>query len=228
MLNIHKKKLISATALVFILLIQGCATQSVKLTDQGRAELKNLDNIKVVHQSAGWPSLNTAAGVLASDLTFGMSEDWTAGHKLAKKFNIEDPGLKVKEEFLDQIGRMNVANFVNDTQPLTYENNAPEKMKAIYGEGVVLKVSPNIWQIWYYPFNWARYQMWFGASAELVRLEDAKVLWNGACRADQKDDATAPTFAELTGDGSIVLQEWVQDSAEKCASQLIDNFMGKI
>ena len=70
--------------------------------------------------------------------------------------------------------------------------------------------------------------MWFGSSAELVRLEDSKVLWKAGCRADQNDIDTAPTLDELTADNSTVLEKWVQDSSEKCARQLLNDFMGRV
>ena len=223
-----KKILTLVVALMLVVFVQGCATQSVKLNDQDRVELKRLEAIKVVHQATGWPGLHTAVGVVASNLTFGLSEDWSAGQKLVNKFHIDDPSQMVKEEFLRQIKAGNVANFVNDTQPITYKEREIEQMKAKYGNGVVLRFSPSIWQIWYYPFNWARYQMWFGSYAELIRLDDSKVLWNAGCRADQKDDETAPTLDELTADNSTVLEKWVKDSSEKCARQLVNDFMGKV
>ena len=222
------KTIASSLVLILIMLVQGCATPSAKLSSQDRADLKKLDVIKVVHLQTGWPSLNTAVGVVASNLTFGLSDDWSEGQKLVKKFEIEDPNQMVKADFLRQIKAANVANFVNDTQPIAYDEREMDKMKARYGNGVVLKFSPAIWQIWYYPFNWARYQMWFGSYAELVRLEDSKVLWNAGCRADQKDSETAPTLDELTADNSTVLKKWVKDSTEKCARQLVNDFMGKV
>jgi len=208
--------------------VQGCATPSAKLSSQDRADLKRFEAINVVHLQSGWPSFHTPAGVLASELTYGLSEDWSAGQKLVKKFNIEDPNQMVKADFLRQIKAGNVANFVNDAQPLAYKEGKIDRMKAKYGNGVVLKFSPATWQIWYYPFNWARYQMWFGSYAELVRLDDSKVLWNAGCRADQKDSEAAPTLDELTVDNSIVLEKWVKDSTEKCARQLVNDFMGKV
>jgi len=225
----HTHKNIITIAILFMAaLLQGCAGM-VKLTDEDRAELKSVDQVKAVYLRAGWPSIQTPMGVLASNLTFGMSEDWSAGQKLVKKFDIADPSKMAMDKFVAEINRgAKVANFVTDAEPLAYEDRTAEKMKEKFGQGVVLQFSSPMWQIWYYPMNWVRYQMWYGTSAQLIRLDDAKVLWSGRCRADQKDSETAPTFDELTGDNSTVLKAWVEDSTARCAKELIDDFMGKV
>ena len=223
---LNKKSVIYLSAVTIVALLQGCGAPHVKLIKQDRAELKQLKSIKVVHQHAVWPTLKTPMGVLASKLTFGMSEDWSAGQKLVHKFKIKDPSQKVKEKFLMQVNNgSKVAIFNNDNQSLDYEESSIEKMKAKYKRGLVLKFHSSWWEIWYYPEDFSRYQMWFQTRAELVRLDDSKVLWKGRCRADQKDYKTAPTLDELTEDNSKVLQKWVNDATTQCSKQLVKDFL---
>ena len=229
MLN-NTKKLNLLITIFIIVVLQGCAsTGNIKLTENGRNQLKALESVKVIHQRAGWPSLNTPAGVLASNLTFGLSEDWTAGQKLIHKFGIDDPGKMIKEKFLDQ-AQVNgsMVNFESSPDSLDNDSGKIEAMKQKYQNGVVLKISSYMWQIWYYPFNWARYQMWYGASAELVRLDDSKVLWSANCRADQNNKDNAPTLDELTKDNSVVLENWMDNSTTNCTDQLMNSFLGKL
>ncbi|MCW8824946.1 MAG: hypothetical protein OQK78_00840 [Gammaproteobacteria bacterium] len=210
-------------------LMQGCGAQNVKLSQQDREGLKNLNTITVVHQSAGWPSFKTPAGVLASELTLGLSEDWSAGQKMVHKYKIEDPSQKIQNKFLKQLNNgSKVANFSTIKKPLGYKEGTIEKLKEKYKEGVVLKFHNHWWQIWYYPTNWGRYQMWFQANAELVRLDDSKVLWKSVCKADQKNSKTAPTLDELTAENSKVLEKWVEDATTQCSDQLVKDFYGNI
>lgn len=214
------------SVIIIMSLLYGCAGQSVKLTPQDRAQLIKLQGIKTYHQNAGWPTLKTPMGVLASDLTLGLSDDWSAGQKLVNKFNIPDPGQRVKQNFLKQINAgTKAANFVNVKQALTHDEGTTEALKAKYGKGVVLKFSSHIWQIWYYPFNWARYHMWYGSTAELIRLNDSRVLWSATCRADQDNKDTAPTLDELTADNSTVFKRWVEAAADTCAKQFVYEFL---
>ena len=223
---LNKKSAIYLAAVTVVALLRGCGSLDIKWAKQDRVELKQLKSIKVFHQHAVWPTFKTPMGVLASKLTFGMSEDWSAGHKLVHKFKIKDPSQTVKEKFLMQVNKdSKVAIFINDKQSLDYEENSIEKMKAKYKSGLVLKFYSYWWEIWYYPEDFSRYQMWFQTRAELVRLDDSKVLWKGRCRADQKDYKTAPTLDELTEDNSKVLQKWVNDATTQCSKQLVKDFL---
>jgi hypothetical protein len=222
------KTLFSIAAVIAFLLLQGCAAPKVNLTSQDRLQLKKQKSIKAVHIRSGWPTLKTPMGVIASDLTLGLSEDWTEGQKLVKKFKIKDPSMLVKKEFIRQVNhKRKVANFVNITTPLAYKDREVEELAKKYKKGVVLQIEPGTWQIWYYPFNWARYQMWFRAGAKLVRLEDKKVLWSAFCKANQDNADTAPTLDELTADNSKVLYNWVNKASAQCATQLVNDFMGR-
>ncbi len=210
---------------VVVVLLQGCSTADFKLVTREQVAGEPLQNVRVVHQNTVQPVLKTPMGVVVSKLTFGMSEALSTGQNLARKFKIKDPGQMVKERFLMQVNRgAKIANFYNDRQPVTYYDSSVEMMKKRYKSGLILKINAHWWEIWYYPDDFSHYQMWFQASAELVRLDDAKVLWKGDCRADQKDKKSSPTLDELIADNSKVLQRWVDDATNQCADQLVQNF----
>ena len=222
--KINNKASIFTIAAIITVLLQGCAG-NVKLSEQDRAELQNIKEVKVVHRNSGWPGVMTPLGVLASDMTFGLSDDWTVGHKLIEKFNIEDPSKQVKENFLNAISKKNMASFTNEHQGLSSEEVENANLKSKYSSGYVLKIEPLSWQILYYPLNWAEYQMFYRARAELIRLDDDKVLWSSNCKAYQDDSNTAPTFDQLTSENSTVLKKWMDDSTARCARELADNFL---
>ncbi len=210
--------------LIAITLLQGCAG-NVKLTDQDRAGVEKQKSIKVISQSSGWPGMMTPVGVVASNLTFGLSDDWTAGHKLIKKFNIKDPTLQVKDAFIKYINKPQKAgNFISTKNLLTSEESSIENLKNKYKSGVILKISPKQWAIQYFPLEWSRYLMFYGANAELIRLNDSKIIWSASCAAHQDNNETAPTLDELTANKSTVLKQWVESSTSECAKQLVDAY----
>ena len=219
------KSLFKLLSIVTILaLLQACAG-NVKLTDQDRVGLKKQKRIKVISQSSGWPSMMTPVGVVASNLTFGLSDDWTEGHKLIKKFNIKDPTLLVKDAFIQNINKPRKAgNFIGVNTLISYDDSSIDKLKLKYKNGVILKISPKQWAIQYFPLDWSHYLMFYGANAELIRLNDSKVIWSASCAAHQDNNDTAPTLDQLTSDKSTVLKQWVRASAAECARQLINDF----
>ena len=67
--------------------------------------------------------------------------------------------------------------------------------------------------------------MLYRAQAELINIDDAKVLWSANCKAHQDNSDTAPTFDELTADNSTVLKKWVTDATNQCSQQLLKDFL---
>lgn len=224
---------IASLFLVFIsvLLLNGCASQGGPISDEDRASLANLNQVRVLYYGDIYPSLHTAGGVLAQEITVGLStfgEDWTVGQKMMKKYNVPNPTRTIRDRFLRQIKReSNIKKFVGSNKPQNIKERKIEKLKEKYKTGVVLQVFPGQFQIWYYPTNWAKYQLWFSAWGQLVRLDDGKVLWKGSCSAYQKDKKNAPSMKELTAESSTVLKNWVDTATRQCSDQLAKSFLTK-
>lgn len=214
------------------LVLGGCASTGGTMSGEDRAALADISQVRVLYYGDPYPSIKTAGGVLASEVTIGLStlgEDWTAGQKMMKKYDIPNPSRTIRDRFLRQIKREgNIKKFVGHNTPADYKTERKtEDLQAKYKTGVVLQIMPRTFQIWYYPTNWNRYQLWFKAWAQVVRLDDGKILWKGNCSADQKDKASAPTMKELTADNSVVLKNWVDKATRECSDQLAKSFLGK-
>lgn len=214
--------IIIATSL--LILLQGCAG-SVKMSSQDRDVLLSKREIKAVHVTTGWPTVLTPLGALKSSMTYGMSDDWSAGQKLLTKFEIEDASMLVKKSFLKNINKLSKASFIDLNESVKYKEDSIEALKEKYKSGAVLVVKPLFWNILYYPFNWNKYHMLYRAQAELISLDESKVMWSGNCSAKQDDGDMAPTLAQLTNENSTVLKKWVDDATSQCASQLVNDFM---
>lgn len=219
----NKSSLIIVAASLLILL-QGCAG-SVKMSSHDREALLSKQEIKAVHVTTGWPTVLTPLGALTSSMTYGMSDDWSAGQKLITKFEIEDASMLVKNAFIENINKKPQASFLNVEDVFYHKDDSVEALKEKYKSGAVLVVKPMFWNILYYPFNWNKYQMLYRAQAELISLDESKILWSGNCSATQDDGDMAPTFAQLTNENSTVLKKWVDNATSQCASQLVNDFM---
>lgn len=223
-----------------LLLLQGCAFRPIEdhPARPGEERWKKQDviggkgapgqktSIRVFHQIGGWPILKTPTGVIMSKLSFGKLDDPTAGQKLIDKFAIGNPVEMVKNNFLREIRpRVKSVNFLNVPQVLSYQAGTLEKLQRTGQTGTILKFFSDDWQIWYFPSSKFHYQMLFSVSAELIRLSDDRVLWTATCTANQDNQETAPTFDELAADNSQILQQWVNDSSARCATQLVNDFI---
>jgi hypothetical protein len=219
--------------LVFIsaVLLNGCAS-TAPVSDEDRSSLANLDKVRVMYYGNSYPSVHTAAGVLASEITIGMStfgEDWTIGQKMMKKYNVPNPSRTMRDQFIRQVkSESGIKKFVGSNKPANYKSERKvEALQAKYKSGVVLQIMPGQFQIWYYPTNWARYHMRFTAWAQMVRLDDGKVLWKSSCSATQHNKNNKPSMDDLTADNSAVLKTWVDKATRQCSEQLAKSFLAK-
>lgn len=215
------------------LLLHGCASQGGAFTAEDRASLANQNHVRALYYGDTYPSVHTAAGVLAMEITVGLSvfgEDWTVGQKMMKKYNIPNPTRTIRDRFLRQIkSESNIKKFVGSNKPQTnFKERKPAVLKAKYKSGVVLQIMPGQFQIWYYPTNWARYNLRFNAWAQMVRVDDGKVLWKASCMANQKDKKNKPSMKDLTADNSTVLKTWVDNATRECSEQLAKSFLEKV
>ncbi len=212
-------------------MLHGCASQGGPISNEDRASLANLNQVRVIYYGNHYPSVTTAAGVLLTEATLGLSafgEDWTIGQKMMKKYNVPNPARTIRDRFLRQIkGESNIKKFVGSNKPESLKEWKIEKLRANYKSGVIIQVLPGTMQIWYYPANWARYHMRFSAWAQMVRVDDGKVLWKASCSATQKDKKNKPSMKDLTADNSTVLKVWVDNATKQCSEQLAKSFLAK-
>ena len=214
-------------------LLNGCASTGGPMSGDDRAALANMSQVRVLYYGDTFPSVKTAAGVATAEITLGVStlgEDWTVGQKMMKKYNVPNPTRTIRDRFIRQVkSESGIKKFVGPNKPANYKTERKvEDLQAKYKTGVVLQVMPGQFQIWYYPTNWARYNMMFTSWAQLVRLDDGKILWKAGCNANQKDKKNAPTMDELTADNSVVLKNWVDKATRECSEQLANSFLGKV
>lgn len=213
------------------LMLHGCASQG-GMTADDRVALSNLSQVRVLYYGDTYPAIHTAAGVLMLEITVGLSafgEDWTAGQKMMKKYNVQNPMRSIRDGFLRKIkSESNIKKFVGSNKPQTnFKERKPAVLKEKYNSGVVLQIFPGTMQIWYYPANWARYHMRFSAWAQMVRVDDGKILWKASCMATQKNKKNKPSMKDLTANNSTVLKTWVKNATQECSKQLAESFLKK-
>lgn len=204
--------------------LAGCASAPINMTPHEMHSLKSIPKIVAIHHGPSAPAVTTGSGVLAADLTFGLSVR-EEGPKIVKKYGIKDPVVMVEKDFLQ--GVMKQEHFHNlyiQKKMVSYNKTSVADLQKRFKKGYYLQFIPGQWDVIYYMTNWSHYHMYFGVRARLVDLNDGKVLWNAGCSAPQDDGDNAPTIDQLWANDGALLKHWTYTSARECAAQLVKKF----
>jgi hypothetical protein len=223
-----KLKLVLLFACAWVMLaLTGCAQAPVKMSHSDMQALKTVPKIIAIHNGPIGPALSTAGGVIASSFTFGLASGQT-GAEIMDQYGISDPIVTVKNQFLS--GVMQQAQFHNlyvQKQIVPFDQRDVEDLQKRFKTGYYLQFIPGQWAVIYYVSDWSHYQMYYGAAARLIHLDDGKILWSDTCSAPRDEKEKAPTMDELKANNGEMLKQWTNQSANECAAQLVKKFLAQ-
>ncbi len=209
-------------------LMSGCAT-TVSLNESERASLKsNAAPIQtLLYTSLGSNGLmittpKTAMAVGgAGFLAIKNGKEWSEGN------GISHPMTVVRDRMVSNLKRdLGVYSFKHLADTIDAGNDAPEKLKTRFGNGLLMDFT-GVYQVIYYLGDMSHYHMYYNARARLVRLDDSKVMWQGNCRLDVEDPNNRPTIDDLQANKAARLKEWLNRGAAECSNQLTSQFFGR-
>ena len=230
---------VSAVALVLaICMAQGCTPS--KLAPEELVKAQQQPHIHAVHYP---PRLEFAVITKAGGrgeaigkyfgvvglVTGGMSDLQTAqriGMALRRDYGIEDPVLRVKTTLAETLARQATLSNIRPVTA-TMQSDDPSELKRLLGSGLVLDFKTVTWMTQYTAADASRYVSIYRARARLVALSDGKVLWEGECKGQVQDPTKPLTFEELTANQGAALKSHLHDVADRCASDLFTQLMGK-
>lgn len=209
-------------------LMSGCAT-TVSLTDAERAGLKTspapIQTLLYTSMGSNGLMITTPKTAMAfagtGFVAIKNGKEWSEAN------GIPHPMLAVRDRLESSLKtELGVYNFKNLTDTVDASNDAPEKLKARFGNGLLLDFS-GVYQVIYYVADMSHYHMYYNARARLVHLDDDKVMWQGNCRLDIEDPNNRPTIDDLQADRAARLKEWLARGANDCSNQLVGQFFGR-
>jgi len=198
-----------------LLLLTGCAGQMARLDAEDRKALSSEPEVHAVHHKLrfGFAVDSTghrATGILVSPLfaIVGASQ----GMALEKEFGLEDPAPQVKARLVTALqSDLGVASVrVVDEPPV---DDAVTTLDRQIRTGIVLDVLTLKWGL----YN-ARAQ--YSARARLIRLSDARILWEATCKSVAGAKEPSPEMQALKAKGGELLKAKVGEAATTCADQL--------
>ena len=225
---------------------QGCSlSQNVPITDADRLLAKNASNIKIIHYYSLPMTMTTTGDALVSsgkaryvgEDSAGYTEGGNYWGRLERAYRFPDPMIIMKSRFIKGLKKEGFRNILDIKEPLApylvdgYA--APEEMvfnkyRKKYGNGLILEMRMNSYQLHYMPTKWSTY--WLGNSviARLIRLSDGKILWRGfGSVIGYSDEEYRYKMKDIDRKEALRLKKGIRSSSEKCADQLIAHFMGR-
>lgn len=214
--SLNKARASTFTLLLCVLLVSGCGTQGVRLSDADRANLKKQPAFQMLHYETPLPEMRNGAKApppSGFDVRRHAAADPAAliamsfSQLLAKKEKIK--GLRVESRHL----------------PLPVAKNA-SIYREKYRHGLVMELWVDEWSFTPLPANTRIYLMTLSIRSRLASVEDGRVLWStghcsvGGNTASNRDMRLSGT--ELTT--GTRLRKLLAAARDECARQLMRDF----
>jgi len=203
------------TLVLLIILISGCSSLGqIPLNPGTREQLKSYREILIVHYHP-LPALLVNRGLYSDSSTLPL----------------EDPLLRVIERFShDLSAELGISSFrMIEKNRLSRDISV---LKMAFGTGMVIDFDTTHW--WLNRIRTLRglfinsdmdpYALTYEVRARLIRLDDSKILWQNTCFIS---DRNPQIWGELEANDFSLLKKERLDTADACAQELIDYFLGR-
>ena len=227
----HKKRSLLLVLCMVLATAQACAPTLIPpptlipLQKEELAQLKDQPEIHAIHYARPAPKDTTrgpggpivpmfqfgprgaAVGILAQLVIMGLVAAVRSATGAPEDYCWDDPVLQVKDRFLvsleAELGLKQI-RVVRDPR----EDDDLEKLKAEFGSSLILDFKTTNCEV-KEPDQFIAYQ----ARSRLIHLGDSKIIWQGVCGVEPGSE--------------IPKGSSVKEAADKCAKQLLAQFIGK-
>ena len=211
---------------VVLLLGYGCAPVQIKMSRDDWNYVKAQPEIVAVHYPPSTPfTAATRERSLVGGL-LGVALYVAKGNEMVKDHNLEDPILQVKNNFLSAVVQNTGITSSRSIQEPQSEDSLDELQKAL-GKSLVIDFKTTEWVLSYIRFDWSHYRLRYLAQARLIRLNEPRIIWQGVCKVEEDQLLANPTWDEIIANNASLLKAKMKEAANRCADQLIAQFLGK-
>lgn len=186
------------------------------------AEEKPFDMVRAgtIHGVVITPQTSFKLETLKSSLVgFGMSG--RAGEEVLQKAGVPDPAVRLRESFLAGLGKDHAAEV--RLAPDARSDDGADALKKAFGEGFVLDFRTRIWRVMFSPSK-KHHKFEYWGRARLVRLGDAKVLWNETCKLMLDAPKGEGTEEDMLANDAALLRATMNLAVDQCVGELSAGF----
>ena len=212
----NNKSTYSVVSAVSILVLSGCATAPMTLSEQDSSAIAG-QKLTVIHYEPDpfLPMTNTKGAFAVLGVAAAVAE----GKTLVKEKGLTDPAIAIKQDLASNLAQryhFSDVTFVSDTQP--YESD-PKAVSTMTGnQGVILDVRTFGWGTQYYPFK-TQYKVNYFAQARLINASEGRLISTERCVINQPYSETAPTYDQLMANNAALLKQKLAEAKAECVHQ---------
>ncbi|MFK0300568.1 hypothetical protein ACIQTU_15270 [Brevundimonas sp. NPDC090276] len=194
--------------------LSGCAAKTVPL-DVSQVENFGQRSLVSVNQPAPvFLPMRPSTGALGM---VGAAMMLSEGQTYAEAYHVKDPTPSLEA---DLTRRLQARYRIAAGEPMTMADTDAKAGYPVANGTLYVDARTFSWGYAYFPFNWGRYTVRYGAWMQVIDGATSKVIAQHQCLEDShKDGSTAPTLDELLADRSALLNAELEKLALVCAAQ---------
>lgn len=224
-----KSRIIILALAATSLALSACAPGTKNITSEDRNQLKTVEAVYTVYTDKSFFALTGSDAIGGAALFGGLGAGIMAvsnGKAWLKDYSVPEPLHDVRSTLIKRVKKnFDIKKVYGRNTPHDKKELAIEALQNKYKKGVVLKLKPLSWGMVYYVSSLSKYHMNYSAHAQIIRMRDGAIVWEGKCVTEKDDKATAPTYAQLKANNAKLFKSWMRDVAKECGNQLADSIL---
>jgi hypothetical protein len=199
-------------------LLSGCVSTATKTIDaQAMSAVRNQSVVRTARDMPDFAEMTAGKAVFG---VLGAAAMISEGNKTVANNGIADPAVAIADALLGAMRTSHGAQLV--ASPVRIDNEDPARIaeqakgKARY----VLDVRTLMWQMSYFPTDWAHYRVIYTAKARLIDVEAKNVVAEAFCKQVPDSNTNAPTFDDMLALNAARLKAINAANAQACAESL--------
>lgn len=217
-----------AAILLLLAISAGCAPKPIAMDQIERASLSSSQGLRILYYEP--PDFKVPPGTVPLIMFGAMggaiaaaNMEQSQGQQTVKEFDVQDPIIQVRRKFVRRVGALLNVDMFGETTPR--QDDDLESLKKEFGEGYILDLKTSKWGIFRKPFETFHYVAYRGR-ARIIRVSEAKIIWQGVCDLEEKDNDKMPHITEFEENNGALLKDNLAKLAASCADELLNQLAG--
>lgn len=217
-----------ATGLLLLAISAGCAPKPIAMDHVERASLSSGQELRILYYEP--PDFKVPPGTMPL-IMFGAvggaiaaaNMEQSQGQQTVKEYDVQDPIIQVRRKFVPRVGSLLNVDMFGETTPR--QDDDLDSLKKEFGEGYILDLGTSKWGIFRKPFETFHYVAYRGR-ARIIRVSEAKIIWQGVCDLEEKDNEHTPHITEFEANNGALLKDNLAKLAASCSDELLKQLAG--
>ena len=217
-----------AAILLLLTLSAGCAAKPIPMDHVERASLSSGQELRILYYEP--PDFKVPPGTMPL-IMFGAvggaiaaaNMEQSQGQQTVKEYDVQDPIIQVSRRFVPRVGALLNVDMFGETSPR--QDDDIDSLKREFSQGYILDLKTSKWGIFRKPFETFHYVAYRGR-ARIIRISENKIIWQGVCDLEEKDNDKMPHITEFEANNGALLKDNLTKLAASCADELLKQLAG--